>query len=88
VVRLTNDDVPGGGTSVLPFFRARASPLVHPGIPRGAPGRDLPGTSSTEPTPLGRSLLALLDADRARTQTHLDELIDARETASCVGRTS
>ncbi|MFG2919764.1 winged helix-turn-helix transcriptional regulator [Kitasatospora sp. NPDC048298] len=35
-----------------------------------------------ELTPLGRSLLDLLDTARAWAQAHMDELIDAREAAS------
>lgn len=41
-----------------------------------------------ELTTLGRSLLGLLDTARAWAEAHLDELIDARETASPASRTS
>ncbi|MFJ2202845.1 helix-turn-helix domain-containing protein [Streptomyces violaceusniger] len=41
-----------------------------------------------ELTSLGRSLLGLLDTARAWAGSHLDELIDARETASPGSRTS
>ncbi|MGW1008171.1 hypothetical protein [Streptomyces sp. NPDC002520] len=41
-----------------------------------------------ELTSLGRSLLGLLDTARAWAEAHLDELIDARETASPGSRTS
>ncbi|MGW5450103.1 winged helix-turn-helix transcriptional regulator [Streptomyces asiaticus] len=40
-----------------------------------------------ELTALGRSLLGLLDTARAWAEAHLDELIDARETASPASRT-
>ncbi|MGW8480064.1 winged helix-turn-helix transcriptional regulator [Streptomyces sp. NPDC055898] len=41
-----------------------------------------------ELTALGRSLLGLLDTARAWAEEHLDELIDARETALPASRTS
>ncbi|MEW2624157.1 helix-turn-helix domain-containing protein [Streptomyces sp. NPDC048106] len=37
-------------------------------------------------TPLGRSLLELLDAARAWAEEHLEEVLDAREAASKDGR--
>ncbi|MFJ7910738.1 winged helix-turn-helix transcriptional regulator [Kitasatospora sp. NPDC096204] len=41
-----------------------------------------------ELTPLGRSLLDLLEAARAWAEAHLHEVIEAREAASPAGRTS
>ncbi|MFF1650814.1 winged helix-turn-helix transcriptional regulator [Streptomyces sp. NPDC058240] len=40
-----------------------------------------------ELTPLGRSLLGLLDMVRGWAEAHMDELIEAREAASCMDRT-